>query len=682
MRLQRQHHTHRLTRAKKTLCVLFVLSQVFVMYMFWKWSKVKLVQYCQPQAQTRLGVVSQAQSRDRWIITSFYTGSDVIDIPGWTVLFFGVTDASVFCRFSDCVILNSVEDEKLTQDENDKWLPKKTRAYLHAISHGAKVICVARHLDTGTIQLIRRMTDNMPESGMMLMSNKTFIRPHEIFNNVKIAATKYYNDFFIEKRLSALILSSFSPSQGETTQGKQSRDHDLYPPVFLPINTYTSLSTHVNVFRYDAFWALFLRDTGNGDMIIQRLLWEITGHIGIYPSSTSERTGTTINKPVNVPPALLSWKCIPGLKILECLENVMTTMAEELQVTVQDLYLINKWISELKSIKYRPPQRDGRAAQPLKKAALGIAGTQLDRTSVNSQSRKQLQQLCPTSVIRFPKQVIDDIALIITFNVGKFYSNINILEAMYRPYFATIIYCGPNLTKFKKHIRVLTTPYFIFIEAFKRGWYFMFECTVEAMKLNIGVKGFLQIGDDTLINPWNINTQPRDKIWLHTGFNMANASLEELVPRWGFWKYKPNMLAVIDEIKNMSEFKPKSSFESRFLLNYRNNSQNFTYFFIQSADFMYMPMAFKHNYTIMANLLLKHTVMVEIGFVNVAFGLQMWENIHFVKNGSLYGLRSKYRSFYSVHDLYLHPFKLQRHLARQSGRHFFCEIYLNDTFRI
>ncbi|XP_048245232.1 probable glycosyltransferase STELLO2 [Haliotis rufescens] len=385
--------------ARKTLFVSFVLCQVFIMYMFWKWYDVML-------AHRRLGSVSQAQSSGKWIITSSYTGNDVIGIAGWTVLSLGHTDTRIFCRFSGCAVLNSTEEETTTQYENDKWLSKRIGAYLHAISRGAKVICVARHLDAGTMKLIKRMADNMPESGIMLMSNKTFIGPHEVFNNEIGKLTKFYNDFYIEKHISALIMSSFSPTQGETTQEKLSSNCDSYPPVFLPINTYTYLSTHIDVFRYDAFWALLLRDIGNGDMIIQRLLWEIPGHIGIYPACTSERTGTSNNKrDVNVPSALLSWKCVHGLDILKCLENAMTIMAGELLVTMRDLHMINKWVSELTSIKYQTPQREAQPIQPRENPTLGAAGTVPKRTSVNSESHEQLKLLCPTSVRRFPNKV-------------------------------------------------------------------------------------------------------------------------------------------------------------------------------------------------------------------------------------------------------------------------------------
>ncbi|XP_067660324.1 uncharacterized protein [Haliotis asinina] len=627
-------------------------------------------------------------AHDKWLILS--TAAEVNDtrVAGWRVfLLESTTKSKSVCRLPWCVTMNTISRSE--EDANDV-----NKAYIYAISHGASIVCLLHHLTTLVLDTLKRMTDDLPRSGLVLMTNKTFFEPTITGNNSHslLKEKSPFNAFYIEDHVNPLMLSAFYPqmfrrsTDSPQEQATYSMSINSQPPIFLPFKTFTFLSSDLMVFQYGALWALPLMGINNGDLIAQRVLWDIGGRAGIYPLSVQQESvtlNTTCSKALI--DLLKYWQCKVDLDALQCLSDLVTLMNEHQLVTLRDKHLVDRWVSDLRSIHYHLPKRSTQQniIHFKKDLTAGILPTQTDSTFVRKEAKAILGKVCPKTNIIFPDICMYDIALIISFNEPSLYANIPLLQAIYRPYFHNIIFCGPNIKEFTSHVQNTIPGYFIYMELLKRGWYYMYECLIEAMKLNVDVKGFLQIGDDTLINPWNIYTLPRDKIWLHTGGRRANVSDKELTPTWVWWKEgKPRMLAVIDEIRNMSLRESPKSLPYRFLHNFQYASHNFTNLFIQGCDFMYVPTSFKENFTFVANLLLEHNVMVEIGFANIVYGLQTLTGIHIVKDGSLWDNRDKYRDIYDTKDIFLHPFKLKSDLSNESGKSFFCHTYLNVSHHL
>ncbi|XP_048245062.1 probable glycosyltransferase STELLO1 isoform X1 [Haliotis rufescens] len=630
------------------------------------------------------------RQHDKWLIASSFTGDDVIKIPGWRVLLLVNTSLSQsVCRRPWCITLSSTHPHLPADIVVDDLFHKK-QAYLYAISNGAKHMCVIRHLNTCGLEMLKRMSDNIPQTGLVLMRNETVFDPHVLFKPPSNEAMSSLNEFYIDESVNPLVMSVFNPLLPEMNMGGQCKrpvyfeSIKQHAPIFLQVNTFASLSSDVLAFHYDAFWALPLLDVDKGDFIIQRVLWYLNGRVGIYPFPVPSQSRIAHTTSSNcLVDFLHSWDCTGNLNVLECLAEVVKLLKDNQLLSSYEAFLVIEWLAQLRSIQYIIPKRiPQQRSLDLKKTTLGIIATPINSTSMTDTYHTRLRAVCPKTDIKFSDNT-NDIALIISFNQPLLYANIPLLEAMYRPYFNNIIFCGPEIKNFTSYVQNATTGYFIYMELFKRDWHYMYECIIEAMKLNVDVKGFLQIGDDTLINPWNIDTLPRDKIWLHTGGRRENVSQKDINPMWIWWKDgKPRILAVIDDIRNMSLLNSTRSFANRFLHNYMNNSNNFTTLTIQGCDFMYVPASFKDNFTLVANLLLKHDVMVEIGFANVAYGLQMWKDIHFVKDGSLWHNREQYTKYYNTRDIFLHPFKLRYDLSEEVGRQFFCGTYLNASARV
>ncbi|XP_048245450.1 uncharacterized protein LOC124119944 [Haliotis rufescens] len=676
--------------ATKVLFIMVVAVLFLLVSVYDSWSDSISLQYVGSDVHSQPITHKHTPRHDKWIVTTSIA-SDVANVSGWKIIVLQHTKETMeHCRFPWCSG-RGTDHFNTPQAGSETWTRRRLQAYTYAISHDAKVIGVVRHLDSHMLHVLRRMAAHQSQTGIVLKTNQTFVDPSVSKKDMMSAATAEREftmfDYYIETRVRPLILSGpFGCVKNGICPDKRTYFHSSsqHPPVFLPRNTFTSLSSEMTVFRYDAFWALPLLDVDIGDLIVQRFVWELDGMVGIHPVPVSSLRNQRrfVMRRMWIADLLRSWKCTVNSDLLYCLGNVINRIGSERLVPLKNVVWLTEWISELRKNSYDIPARQFRQRTLNRATTIGLLKTPLANSLFNKFAYRYLKELCPGADIRFPLKIIDDIALIITFNVPRFYKNIQSLEAMYRPYFPNIIYCGPKLKAFKKFVSNFTTGHFLYVEAFKRGWYYMYECTVEAMKLNLDVKGFLQIGDDTLINPWNLYSQPRDKIWLLNSFRRANASLDELKPRWGWWsKVKPRIQAVLNEIRNIAEHGSERGLEYRFLQNFQNISRNFTNLFIQTCDFMYTPATFKDNFTSMANLLLKHKVMIEIGFANIALGLQRWQNIHFVTDGGLWGNRDKYISMYNPKRVFLHPFKVQTYLKTVPGRHFFCNTYLNRTLR-
>ncbi|XP_067662712.1 uncharacterized protein [Haliotis asinina] len=659
------------------VAVLFLLVSLYD-----NWSDNISLQYVGSDHHEQPSTRQHVDRYDKWIVTSSIS-ADVTAVSGWKVILLPSTkETTEHCRFTWC--------SELSGDSfNTPLMTWKMKGYIYAISHGAKTISVVRRLDPYVLQMLQRIAAYQPRTGIVLKTNKTFLDPFMSKYNVTTEEPEQEYalfDYYIDTHVHPLILSN----QAMSVENGISQEKLNYfptagsqPPVFLPRNTFTSLSSEITVFRYDAFWALALTEIDFGDLVTQRFVWEIDGMVGIYSfAESSIRYQQRLERRTWIAALLKSWQCAVNSDLLDCFGNVINRLGSEQLIEFSDVLRLREWISELRKTIFQIPQRQFHERKLNRSTTVGLIKIPQTKNPFNKFAYSFLKNLCPETDITFPHESIEDVALIITFNVPRFYKNIQSLEVMYRPYFPNIIYCGPKLKAFKEFVSNFTTGNYIYVEAFKRGWYYMYECTVEAMKLNIDVKGFLQIGDDTLVNPWNLYSQPREKIWLLKSFRRANASLDELKPRWGWWrKVKPRIQAVLNEMRDIAEHRPKRGFEYRFLQNFQNVSRNFTNLFIQTCDFIYMPTILKDNFTIMANLLLKHKVMIEIGFANIAFGLRRWRDIHFVKDVGLWDNRDRYIAMYSPGEVFLHPFKLQTYLETVPGRYFFCNTYLNSALR-
>ena len=88
------------------------------------------------------------------------------------------------------------------------------------------------------------------------------------------------------------------------------------------------------------------------------------------------------------------------------------------------------------------------------------------------------------------------------------------------------------------------------------------ECQASlAMKINLPVKGYLTMGDDVILNTWNIVKLNRDKVWLPR-FDLKN-KLELKIPnyniQWKHWGHgAKSVIASLASIKHISDLNSAS----------------------------------------------------------------------------------------------------------------------------
>lgn len=105
----------------------------------------------------------------------------------------------------------------------------------------------------------------------------------------------------------------------------------------------------------------------------------------------------------------------------------------------------------------------------------------------------------------------DNIILIVNFNYPKYYNVIPIVELLYRRAFQNIIYCGYGLDKppFDVWFVSVSDSY----DGYQTGGA-IFECINKVVDLNLDVKGYFTIGDDTLLYYWNLVPYNLDAVWI------------------------------------------------------------------------------------------------------------------------------------------------------------------------
>ena len=121
---------------------------------------------------------------------------------------------------------------------------------------------------------------------------------------------------------------------------------------------------------------------------------------------------------------------------------------------------------------------------------------------------------------------MDDLVLIVVFNRPQYvWPNMAFLETAHRPFFKHIVYCVTHVDPLSREPRHEAWYHVILLEGLSDSWYLMYGCVTSVMQMRLaGVRGYLMIGDDTLLNTWNFLHLPRDVILQHQSGQVLNAA--------------------------------------------------------------------------------------------------------------------------------------------------------------
>ena len=238
-----------------------------------------------------------------------------------------------------------------------------------------------------------------------------------------------------------------------------------------------------------------------------------------------------------------AWTCKASLTFYGCFQSLADHLREKSYIQQQDHRLVRLWIKTLRSSRLPEPTR---VARPWRgdrrlgevKVTLGSLWQRVQSRGTRGvhdlwrQSVQPVIERCrvnDTSWLPSPDHwispLMDDIVLIVVFNKLQYvWPNMAFLETIHRPFFKHIVYCVTDVDPASRGPRYEAWYHVVLLEGLSDGWYLMYGCVTSVMQMKLaGARGYLMIGDDTLLNTWNFLNLSRDVILQRRGGRIFHA---------------------------------------------------------------------------------------------------------------------------------------------------------------
>ncbi|XP_050416564.1 uncharacterized protein LOC126830245 isoform X2 [Patella vulgata] len=444
------------------------------------------------------------------------------------------------------------------------------------------------------------------------------------------------------------------------------------------------------LFSYDVFWLLGVfsicgvtDDTSPmiRNLIIQRIVSEINGDLLIIPgcelnSYTSE--GLLKAVPNEMYNAFKDWKCQETFNIQTCFIDLVKHL-QTLELLEKDsLSKVNYWLTQLSFVNYVMPRRQEGVTSCSSQFPVLYnfrASPDIKPETIKS---SHYHNVCPHIHSPWKQPIIDDIALIVTYNEPKFYHNINFTQLIHRPYFKHLIICGPNITTFYRTINFMDIPSVTFLKGYKdvaNSWTLMYKCTMLAIEIHLGVKGYLQIGDDVLLNSWNVLNLPRDRFWIINNYETVNRLSNKA--KWAWWKsYRYRTNTLLNKIKTSAGNENLHN-EKTFWKNFIDATGSEDKALVKSTDFYYIPSKYSSQFLYYADLFYEANIMNELAVGTIILGLVSKSDVKWINGSTLWGgNRNHSYKFFNPQHTFIHPVKHSKLLYYKEYTSFLCDIYL------
>ncbi|XP_046326820.2 probable glycosyltransferase STELLO1 [Haliotis rufescens] len=627
-------------------------------------------------------------------------------IPGWKTVVVGDGKCPQGCRFPDCVFLDREAQDYLPFSMATS-LPRdnparKNLGYLYAIQQQAEFIydtdVNTRPLDSLTSFYYGNTSGLVYRGGQVFNYYRHYgehwHRPQGMVD-LKLPETNP-NDYVLSDIPQPEVQHGLIKAKDDSGPRFQS----VAPLAFVGSESVAPFNARNTMFSRRAFWGLLLFPVPNSDVIrsyiLQSLLKHIQGFVGFLPPNAEEMDTLPDFKDLKIPQTFVSllyqWQC-ERTTLSQCFQLLSTVLLDGGIISDEGVDMISTWMSDLLSLGYEGLSVDTAEAAKMIPKTNKLGHGEMSNTvqfsptpgvhySNNPASKnfECVEGLCDN--FTYPPETphqFNDVLLIITFNYAFLYDNINFVESLYRRYFPHILFCGPNIKRFRTAVTSLPANSSVaYVTGIERGWLYFQECTVYGMKMNFNVKGYLQIGEDTLLNTWNLWTLPREKIWFNKGHIGMWRHLEN---KWVWWS-RPYGRTALNKTFTFIESKAREfgdSMEKRFYNQYIDNvHNNFRQVFHRTCDFFYIPNRLKDEFVHFTKQFFESTLLVEVAIPTMIIGLDAEENIVRVNGKVVWGsYRNKpEKSFNADTDHFLHAFKGRKQMKLPNCKKFMCEKYL------
>lgn len=363
---------------------------------------------------------------------------------------------------------------------NLKSTKTKNDGYLFAIKNGAQVIYDSESLprfnlldyfiyETSDYGLIY---DYRVKSRWVINPLAHFGQPMLIQRGNPFRNETHKNSYFVGKRKTSVVQHAILDKRLDKTA----------PSFQLPIGKMGIFDSKTTLFRYEAFWALYLPETAPSEIFrslwSQRLMWLVNQTLTfIGPKSLSVDIdkidyNLDYSKIKQLIDFLYNWRCNKVI-FYECILDLSDKMAINGYWDTKEVKSIQTWLNDLKQLGYKFPKMMSDSSKPneiynnsdlyskvrftpniQRRSEFRNNRSQDFRTK--SETHHYLKEFCEasnytlTNISRFrrhPYEYKSKYILLITFNDEIFEKNIPLLVNIYRGYFQAILFCGKKLIK-------------------------------------------------------------------------------------------------------------------------------------------------------------------------------------------------------------------------------------------
>lgn len=126
------------------------------------------------------------------------------------------------------------------------------------------------------------------------------------------------------------------------------------------------------------------------------------------------------------------------------------------------------------------------------------------------------------------KKQFEEVLLIIGFGALTEYESIPLFELLYKKTFKNRLYCGISSLPNQTEINFLVTD--------TRYGAFLYDCLDKAMKTHTSYKGYFFIGEEVLLNYWNMKDFDMNKIWEDNNIKHGPTLYEQNKEYWEWWE--------------------------------------------------------------------------------------------------------------------------------------------------